>query len=80
MASPSPPLYGRDYVLLNVVNFLYSLYSVIFIFLPAYLYRLGIREGAIGVLMATGALVAVVLKPGLGMVVGRGARRAFLSL
>ena len=80
MASPSPPLYGRDYVLLNVVNFLFSLYSVIYIFLPAYMYRLGIREGAIGVLMATGALVSVVLKPGLGMVVGRGARRAFLSL
>ena len=80
MASPSHPLYGRDYVLLNVVNFLYSLYSVIFIFLPAYMYRLGIREGEIGVLMATGALVSVVLKPGLGMVVGRGARRTFLSL
>ena len=80
MASPSSPLYGRDYVLLNVVNFLYSLYSVIFIFLPAYMYHLGIREGAIGVLMATGTLVSVVLKPGLGMVVGRGARRAFLSL
>jgi len=80
MASPSSPLYGRDYVLLNVVNFLYSLYSVIFIFLPAYMYHLGIREGAIGVLMATGTLVSVILKPGLGMVVGRGARRAFLSL
>jgi len=80
MAPPSTPLYGRDYLLLNVVNFLYSLYSVIFIFLPAYMYRLGIREGAIGVLMATGALVSVVLKPGLGMVVGRGARRTFLSL
>ncbi|MDO8737359.1 MFS transporter [Candidatus Deferrimicrobium sp.] len=80
MGSPSTPLYGRDYVLLNVVNFLYSLYSVIFIFLPAYLYQLGIREGAIGMLMATGTLVSVVLKPGLGMVVGRGARRAFLSL
>ena len=52
MASPSAPLYDRDYVLLNVVNFLYSLYSVIFIFLPAYMYRLGIREGTIGVLMA----------------------------
>jgi len=73
-------LYDRDYVLLNVVNFLYSLYSVIFIFLPAYMYGLGIREGTIGVLMATGTLVSVVLKPGLGMVVGRGARRAFLSL
>jgi len=72
MASPSGPLYGRDYILLNVVNFLYSLYSVIYIFLPAYMYRLGIREGAIGVLMATGTLVSVVLKPGLGMVGGRG--------
>ena len=80
MPSPSSSLYDRDYVLLNVVNFLYSLYSVIFIFLPAYMYHLGIREGAIGMLMATGALVSVVLKPGLGMVVGRGARRAFLSL
>ena len=72
MASPSAPLYDRDYILLNVVNFLYSLYSVIYIFLPAYMYRLGIREGAIGVLMASGTLVSVVLKPGLGMVVGRG--------
>lgn len=80
MASPSAPLYDRDYILLNVVNFLYSLYSVIYIFLPAYMYRLGIREGAIGVLIASGTLVSVVLKPGLGMVVGRGARRAFLSL
>jgi predicted MFS family arabinose efflux permease len=80
MASHPPSLYGRDYVLLNVVNLLYSLYSVIFIFLPAYMYHLGIREGAIGVLMATGTLVSVLLKPGLGMVVGRGARRAFLSL
>ena len=80
MSPTSARLYDRDYVLLNVVNFLYSLYSVIFIFLPAYLYRLGIREGSIGVLMATGALVSVALKPGLGMVVGRGARRVFLSL
>jgi predicted MFS family arabinose efflux permease len=80
MAPPPAPLYDRDYILLNAVNFLYSLYSVIFIFLPAYMYRLGIREGTIGVLMATGALVSVVLKPGLGMVVGRGVRRAFLSL
>ncbi|MBP2690169.1 MAG: hypothetical protein H6Q83_2356, partial [Deltaproteobacteria bacterium] len=48
MASSPSFLYGRDYVLLNVVNFLYSLYSVIYIFLPAYMYRLGIREGAIG--------------------------------
>ncbi|MBP2683778.1 MAG: putative transport protein, belonging to the Major Facilitator Superfamily, of which narK is a er [Deltaproteobacteria bacterium] len=80
MSSPSAPLYDRDYVLLNGSNFLYSLYSVIFIFLPAYLYRLGIREGAIGVLMGTGALVSVALKLPLGMVVGRGARRAFLSL
>lgn len=80
MSAPSAPLYDRDYVLLNASNLLYSLYSVIFIFLPAYLYRLGIREGAIGVLMGTGALVSVALKLPLGMVVGRGARRAFLSL
>ena len=80
MSPSAAPLYDRDYVLLNVTNFLFSLYSVIFIFLPAYLYRLGIREGAIGVLMGTGALVSVALKLPLGMVVGRGARRAFLSL
>jgi MFS family permease len=80
MVTSSEPLYNRDYVLLNVVNFLFSLYSVIFIFLPAYMYHLGIREGAIGVLMATGTLVSVFLKPGLGMVVGRGARLAFLSI
>jgi predicted MFS family arabinose efflux permease len=77
--SPSSSLYDRGYILLNASNLLFSLYSVIFIFLPAYLYRLGIREGEIGLLMATGALVAVVTKPVNGMIVGRGMRRAFLA-
>jgi MFS family permease len=80
MSAPSTPLYSRDYVLLNVANLTFSLYTTIFIFLPAYLYRLGIREGEIGVLMAIGTLVGVALKPGFGMLVGRGLRRAFLSL
>ena len=80
MSSPSAPLYTRDYVLLNATNLSFSLYSTIFIFLPAYLYRLGIREGEIGVLMAIGTLVGVALKPAYGMVVGRGLRKAFLSL
>ncbi|GAB4232200.1 MAG: hypothetical protein OHK0028_07500 [Deltaproteobacteria bacterium] len=80
MPATKNALYDRDYVLLNVSNLLYSLYSVFFIFLPAYLYRLGIREGEIGVLMGTGAMVSVALKLPLGMVVGRGARRAFLSM
>src|SRR5512134_3687651 len=80
MASPPAPLYTRDYVLLNAANLTFSLYTTIFIFLPAYLYRLGIREGEIGVLMAIGTLVGVALKPGFGMVVGRGLRRVFLSL
>jgi predicted MFS family arabinose efflux permease len=75
----SHPLYNRDYLLLNAANFLYSLYATIFIFLPAYLYRLGIREGGIGVLMAAGTLVGVALKPAYGMVVGRGLRKVFLS-
>jgi predicted MFS family arabinose efflux permease len=77
--SPIPTLYNRGYLLLNTANFLFSLYSVIFIFLPAYLYRLGIREGEIGLLMATGALVAVATKPVNGMLVGRGLRKAFLA-
>jgi MFS family permease len=80
MPPPSTPLYSRDYVLLNATNLTFSLYTTIFIFLPAYLYRLGIREGEIGVLMAIGTLVGVALKPGFGMWVGRGLRRTFLSL
>ena len=36
-------LYTRDYVLLNAANLTFSLYTTIFLFLPAYLYRLGIR-------------------------------------
>ena len=80
MPSPPAPLYTRDYVLLNAANLTFSLYTTIFLFLPAYLYRLGIREGTIGVLMAVGTLVGVALKPAYGMVVGRGLRRAFLSL
>ncbi|MBP2675200.1 MAG: transporter, partial [Deltaproteobacteria bacterium] len=77
--SSHAPLYNRGYILLNVSNFLYSSYSVIFLFLPAYLYRLGIREGEIGLLMATGALVAVALKPLNAMIVGRGFRKIVLS-
>jgi hypothetical protein len=57
--SHTAPLYDRSYILLNASNLFYSFYSVIFIFLPAYLFRLGIREGEIGLLMATGTLVAV---------------------
>ena len=79
MSPPPPPLYTRDYVLLNAANLTFSLYTTIFIFLPAYLYRLGIREGEIGVLMAVGTLVGLALKPGFGMWVGRGLRRTFLS-
>lgn len=74
----APPLYDRDYVLLNASNFLYSLYSTIFIFLPAFLYRMNIREGEIGLIMATGTLVSVALKPVNGLFVDRGGRTAFL--
>ncbi|RJP25747.1 MAG: MFS transporter [Deltaproteobacteria bacterium] len=80
MSTSTTPLYSRDYVLLNAANLTFSLYTTIFIFLPAYLYRLGIREGEIGVLMAIGTLVGVALKPGFGMLVGRRLRRTFLSL
>lgn len=71
-------LYDRDYFLLNVSNFLYSLYATMFIFLPAFLYRLEIREGEIGLIMATGTLVSVSLKPVNGLFVDRGGRTAFL--
>lgn len=77
--STTSSLYDRGYLLLNASNLLFSLYSVLFIFLPAYLYRLGIREGEIGLLMGAGALVAVATKPFNGMLVGRGLRRAFLA-
>ena len=70
-------LYDRDYVLLNASNFLYSLYATVFIFLPAFLYRMNIREGEIGLIMATGTLVSVALKPVNGLFVDRG-RTAFL--
>ena len=71
-------IYDRDYFLLNGSNFLYSLYATMFIFLPAFLYRLEIREGEIGLLMATGTLVSVSLKPVNGLFVDRGGRIAFL--
>ncbi|MEW6720609.1 MAG: MFS transporter, partial [Thermodesulfobacteriota bacterium] len=77
--SASASLYDRDYILLNASNFLFSLHSVIFIFLPAHLYGLGIREGEIGVLMAAGTLVALALKPLNAMISGRGLRRALLA-
>jgi MFS family permease len=72
------PLYNRDYILLNAANSLYSLYATMFIFLPAFLYTLDIREGEIGLLMATGMLVSVSLKPVNGLLVDRGSRTAFL--
>lgn len=72
------PIYDRNYLLLNASNFLYSLYTTMFIFLPAFLYRLGAKEGEIGLLMATGTLVSVSLKPVNGLFVDRGGRTAFL--
>ncbi len=72
------PLYDRNYALLNASNFLYSLYGTMFIFLPAFLYRLSIREGEIGLIMATGTLVSVSLKPVNGLFVDRRGRTAFL--
>lgn len=71
-------LYDRNYLLLNTSNFLYSLYATMFIFLPAFLYRLAIREGEIGLIMATGTLVSVALKPVNGLFVDRRGRTAFL--
>jgi len=71
-------LYDRNYYLLNGSNFLYSLYGTMFIFLPAFLYTLHIREGQIGLIMATGTLVSVSLKPVNGLFVDRGGRTAFL--
>ena len=64
-------LYDRNYYLLNGSNFLYSLYGTMFIFLPAFLYTLRIREGQIGLIMATGTLVSVSLKPVNGLFVDR---------
>jgi len=78
--SSSPRLYDRGYILLNVSNFFFSLYSITFIFLSAYLYRLGMREGEIGMLMATGTLVAVALKPLNAGIAGRGFRKTFLFM
>jgi MFS family permease len=72
-------LYDRNYVLLNISNFLYSLYATVFIFLPPFLYRLDVREGEIGLIMATGTLVSVALKPVNGLFVDRGGRTAFLA-
>ncbi len=72
------PLYDRNYYLLNASNFLYSLYGTMFIFLPAFLYTLSIREGQIGLIMATGTLVSVSLKPVNGLFVDRRGRTAFL--
>ncbi|OGP78309.1 MAG: hypothetical protein A2Z13_10790 [Deltaproteobacteria bacterium RBG_16_64_85] len=71
-------LYDRNYILLNTSNFLYSLYATVFIFLPPFLYQLNVREGEIGLIMATGALVSVALKPVNGLFVDRGGRTAFL--
>ena len=78
--SSSPKLYSSGYLVLNASNFFYSLYAVTFIFIPAYLYQLGMREGEIGLLMATGTLVAASLKPLNASIVGRGQRKRFLIL
>lgn len=48
--------------------------------LPLYAHRLGMSLGLIGVLLATNAAVAVVLKPVMGMVIDRiGVRRAYIA-
>ncbi len=56
-------IYDRDYILLNISNFLYSLYGTIFIFMPPFLDSIGVTPAEIGFIMATGTLVSVTLKP-----------------
>jgi MFS family permease len=61
--SRNSSLYTRDYILLNVSNFLYSLYATIFIFMPPFLDTIGLSPSRIGFLMATGTFVSVAFKP-----------------
>ncbi len=75
----SRTLYDRDFLSLIASNFFFSLYTTVFLFIPPFLYRLGCREGEIGVLMAAGILASVALKPVNGFFVDRGRRVAFLA-
>jgi MFS family permease len=79
-ANASDSLYDRDYLVVNAANAFYSLHATMFIFMPAYLYTLGLPAGTIGLLMATGTLASVLAKPLNGWLVNRGRHARFLSI
>jgi MFS family permease len=80
MRAPLPDnFYDRDYLAINGANVFYSLHATMFIFMPAYLYTLKLPAGTIGLLMATGTLASVCMKPLNGWLVNRGRHTLFLS-
>ncbi len=79
-ASSPATIYDRDYLVVNGANVFYSLHATMFIFMPAYLYTLHLPAGTIGLLMATGTLASVLVKPLNGWLVNRGRHALFMSL
>lgn len=80
MRTPRPDnFYDRDYLVVNGANAFYSLHATMFIFMPAYLYTLKLSAGTIGLLMATGTLASVLLKPLNGWLVNRGRHGLYMS-
>lgn len=80
MRAPRPDnFYDRDYLAVNAANIFFSLHATMFIFMPAYLYTLKLAPGTIGLLMATGTLASVCMKPLNGWLVNRGRHAFYLS-
>ena len=68
----------RDFLTINGANACYSAYQVLFLFVPAFLFRQGLKEGEIGLVMALGVLVSVAIRPCVGFLVDRGRQLPFL--
>jgi MFS family permease len=72
-------LRDRNFLTVNGANAFFSAYQVLFLFVPAFLFRQGLKEGAIGLVMATGVLVSVAVRPLVGYLVDRGRRVPFIA-
>jgi len=74
----TPPLLSRAFVLGFVANFAHSLAFHAYVHLPGHLQAIGGDELAVGVVIATMAIAAIVARPAVGRLMDRRGRRVVL--
>ncbi len=72
---PGQPLYSRNFWLVFSAHFALNCSSNLFVLFPLFVVKLGATATTIGVLMGTGSLAALLMRPGVGAGIDRFGRR-----